>query len=70
MLESVDGICGGDESVDAAVEHFTEKCNVRRMNRQKLLDVANEAYENNETAKNLKMGPVSLNFDRLISMAV
>ena len=62
VLEAISGICGGDDSVDAAVEHYTAKCNIRRMNRQKLLDAANEEYENNVTAKNLKMGPAKLEF--------
>ena len=62
VLEAVSGICGGDDSVDAAVEHYAAKCNIRQMNRQKILDAANEEYENDVTAKNLEMGPDKLEF--------
>lgn len=62
VLEAVTGICGGDNSVNAAVEHFTAKCNVRQLNRQKLLDAATREYANNVTANNLKMGPEKLEF--------
>ena len=60
VLEEISGMCGGDDSVDAAVEHYTAKCNIRQMNRQKLLDAANEEYENNVTCKTLKIGPGKL----------
>jgi hypothetical protein len=62
VLEAITGICGGDNAIDAAVEHYTAKCNIRQMNRQKLLDAANEEYKNDVTAKNLKMGPGKLEF--------
>ena len=60
VLEAISGICGGDDSVDAAVEHYTAKCNIRQMNRQKLLDAANEEYEINVTCITLKIGPGKL----------
>jgi hypothetical protein len=58
ILEAVQEILSSDESTNNATEHFMEKIRIRLENRQERLNELNTIFETDETAKNLKMGPV------------
>ena len=57
ILDAIMDVCGCDPSVAAAVEHYTNKYNTRQKRRQTLQDKVISNYEQDETAKNLNLGP-------------
>lgn len=60
ILDALRDICSSSRAVLAAVEHFTNKCNSRQDRRRGLLHTVTAQYEEDETAKNLNLGPVTL----------
>jgi hypothetical protein len=59
ILDALTDICSSSPAVLAAVEHFTNKCNLRQDRRRDLLKTVTADYEDDETAKNLNLGPVT-----------
>ena len=59
ILEALTVVCGSSSSVLAAVQHFTDKCNSRQDRRRHLLRTVTAQYEDDETARNLNLGPVT-----------
>ena len=58
ILDAITDICGSSPAVLAAAEYFTQKRNTRQEHRKTLLRKVTAEYEGNETAMNLKLGPV------------
>ena len=58
ILDAVENICCACPTVLSAVDHFAKKCNARHEKRQNLLQEVTVKYEEDETARNLNLGPV------------
>lgn len=58
ILDAVLEVCGADPSVVAAINHYTNKYNMRQNRRQCLQDKVISKYEGDQTAQNLNLGPV------------
>jgi hypothetical protein len=60
ILDAITDICGSSKAVLAAVEYFSQKRNIKQEHRKNLLRKVTAEYEGDETAQNLRLGPVKL----------
>jgi hypothetical protein len=58
ILDAVMEVCGSDVTVASAVEHYSNKYSARQRKRDTLQEKVLTLYEQDGTARNLKLGPV------------
>lgn len=62
MLQAIGEIAGADPATAASVNFYLQKCDDTYANRTKKLEAITEAYEANDLAQTLRLGPVSHHF--------